>query len=70
MKKIILILAIILSATGIFTKPCLAQTPVTDLGAGIQREALWETEKGILSKINWYNILIKALNGDIKGLTG
>lgn len=49
-----------------------AQTtvPVTDVGAGIQREALWTQEKGILSKINWYNILIEALNGDIKGLTG
>ena len=40
------------------------------MGAGIQREALWEQEKGILAKINWYNVLIKALNGDIKGLTG
>lgn len=48
----------------------IAQTPVTDVGAGIQREALWNQEKGILSKINWYNVLIKALNGDIKGLTG
>jgi hypothetical protein len=47
-----------------------AQTPVTDVGAGIQREALWTQEKGILSKLNWYNILIRALNGDIKGLTG
>jgi hypothetical protein len=47
-----------------------AQTPVTDVGAGIQREALWSQEKGILTEINWYNILIKALNGDIKGLTG
>ncbi len=47
-----------------------AQAPVTDVGAGIQREALWTQEKGILSKINWYNILIRALNGDIKGLTG
>jgi hypothetical protein len=46
-----------------------AQTPVTDVGAGIQREALWEQEKGILSEINWYNVLIKVLNGDIKGLT-
>jgi len=46
------------------------QTPVTDVGAGIQREALWTQEKGILSKINWYNVLIKTLNGDIKGLTG
>lgn len=40
------------------------------MGAGIQREALWTQEEGILSKINLYNILIKALNGDIKGLTG
>lgn len=48
-----------------------AQTaaPVSDAGAGIQREALWEQEKGILSEINWYNVLIKVLNGDIKGLT-
>lgn len=46
-----------------------AQTPVTDVGAGIQREALWDQEKGILSEINWYNVLIKILNGDIKGLT-
>lgn len=48
----------------------IAQTPVTDVGAGIQREALWKQEQGILAKINWYNVLIKALNGDIKGLTG
>ena len=40
------------------------------MGAGIQREALWVAEEGILSKINLYNVLIKALNGDIKGLTG
>lgn len=46
-----------------------AQAPVTDVGAGVQREALWEQEKGILSEINWYNVLIKVLNGDIKGLT-
>ncbi len=46
-----------------------AQAPVTDVGAGVQREALWEQEKGILSEINWYNVLIKILNGDIKGLT-
>ena len=52
------------------TQQGIAQTPVTDVGAGIQREALWKKEKGILSKINWYNVLIKALNGDIKGLTG
>ncbi|WP_163713485.1 hypothetical protein [Mangrovibacterium lignilyticum] len=47
-----------------------AQAPVTDVGAGIQREALWDQEKGILADINWYNVLIKVLNGDIKGLTG
>jgi len=46
------------------------QAPVTDVGAGIQRESLWTQEKEILSNINWYNILIRALNGDIKGLTG
>nr|WP_321411539.1 hypothetical protein [uncultured Carboxylicivirga sp.] len=50
--------------------PSGAQAPVTDVGAGIQREALWSQEKGILSKMNWYNMLIRALNGDIKGLTG
>ena len=43
--------------------------PVSDAGAGVQREALWEQEKSILSEINWYNVLIKILNGDIKGLT-
>ena len=46
------------------------QAAVTDVGAGIQREALWSQEKEILSNINWYNVLIRALNGDIKGLTG
>jgi hypothetical protein len=64
---ILIILAIILS--GIVSTNT-AQTPVTDVGAGIQREALWTQEEGILSKINLYNVLIKALNGDIKGLTG
>jgi len=63
-------MATLLLSTGIFLKPATAQAPVTDVGAGIQREALWTTEKGILAKINWYNVLIKALNGDIKGLTG
>lgn len=47
-----------------------AQAPVSDIGAGIQREALWTQERGILSQMNWYNMLIRALNGDIKGLTG
>lgn len=47
-----------------------AQMAVSDVGAGIQREALWSQERGILNKMNWYNVLIKALNGDIKGLTG
>jgi len=67
-KIIALLLSLILSV--IILKPVKAQTPVTDVGAGIQREALWTQEEGILSKINLYNILIKALNGDIKGLTG
>jgi hypothetical protein len=70
MKTTILILTTILFLTGISIKTVQSQTPVTDVGAGIQREALWESEKGILTKINWYNVLIKALNGDIKGLTG
>ena len=70
MKTTITILTTILILFGIYLKPCKAQTPVTDVGAGIQREALWKTEEGILSKINLYNVLIKALNGDIKGLTG
>ena len=69
MKTIILILATNL-LTGVYLTTSTAQTPVTDVGAGIQREALWSQEKDILSKINWYNVLIKALNGDIKGLTG
>lgn len=65
------ILGIMLLATNSLFNPfrTTAQTPVTDVGAGIQREALWEQEKGILSEINWYNVLIKVLNGDIKGLT-
>lgn len=70
MKTTITILTTILILSGIYLKPLKAQTPVTDVGAGIQREALWKTEEGILSKINLYNVLIKALNGDIKGLTG
>ena len=70
MKTTIKILVLILLLAGTQIQPAKAQTPVTDVGAGIQREALWQTEKGILSKINLYNILIKALNGDIKGLTG
>ncbi|MCU4176974.1 hypothetical protein [Carboxylicivirga sp. N1Y90] len=64
-KQIYLSLLIIM-----FSATVLSQAPVTDVGAGIQREALWIQEKGILSKMSWYNILIKALNGDIKGLTG
>jgi hypothetical protein len=70
MKTTILIITTVLFLTGINHNPLQAQTPVTDVGAGIQREALWNQEKGILTEINWYNILIKALNGDIKGLTG
>tara|TARA_R110002050_G_scaffold243592_2_gene380119 strand:+ start:100 stop:783 length:684 start_codon:yes stop_codon:yes gene_type:complete len=69
-KTTIVLLAVTLALLGISPKTATSQTPVTDVGAGIQREALWTQEKGILSKINWYNILIEALNGDIKGLTG
>ena len=65
--RIILTIAFLFTLALNMTK---AQAPVTDAGAGIQREALWMEEKGILSKINIYNVLIKALNGDIKGLTG
>lgn len=69
MKRILLLFTCItfLSITTHFVR---AQAPVSDIGAGIQREALWTQEKGILSQMNWYNMLIKALNGDIKGLTG
>ena len=67
-KKSVLLLFFITVA--LFQKQAFSQAPVTDVGAGIQREALWTEEKGILSKINWYNVLIEALNGDIKGLTG
>lgn len=69
-KTTILLLAVTLALLGISPETAIGQAPVTDVGAGIQREALWTQEKGILSKINWYNILIEALNGDIKGLTG
>jgi hypothetical protein len=69
-KRTILLLVTAISIFGICQNPAFAQAPVTDVGAGIQREALWSQEKEILSKINWYNVLIKALNGDIKGLTG
>ncbi len=69
-KTTVLLLAVTLALLGISPKTAIGQAPVTDVGAGIQREALWTQEKGILSKINWYNILIEALNGDIKGLTG
>lgn len=65
---IILVIALFFILT---SRNTFAQTaaPVSDVGAGIQREALWQQEKGILSEINWYNVLIKVLNGDIKGLT-
>lgn len=69
-KKQGLLLLATISLLTIFQKPVFCQTPVTDVGAGIQREALWAEEKNILKKIDWYNVLIKALNGDIKGLTG
>jgi len=72
MKTKFLLIAITLMLSIFIEKPSKAQTPmpVVDAGAGIQREALWTVEKGILAKINWYNVLIKALNGDIKGITG
>ena len=64
------LIVLVISFLSIFTfDTTFAQAPVTDVGAGIQREALWDQEKGILSEINWYNVLIKVLNGDIKGLT-
>ena len=67
MKNYLIIIPIILI---LLSTKVYSQAPVTDVGAGIQREALWAQEKDILSNINWYNILIRALNGDIKGLTG
>jgi hypothetical protein len=69
-KNSLLIIGLLIVLHLINIPDATAQAPVTDVGAGIQREALWEQEKGILSEINWYNILIKVLNGDIKGLTG
>ena len=68
-KTTFLIIGIVALFSIFIPKNTTAQTPVTDVGAGIQRESLWEQEKGILSEINWYNVLIKVLNGDIKGLT-
>ncbi len=68
-KTTIFIIGIVALFSIFIPKNTTAQTPVTDVGAGIQRESLWEQEKGILSDINWYNVLIKVLNGDIKGLT-
>ncbi|HKK68153.1 MAG TPA: hypothetical protein VJ946_08060 [Bacteroidales bacterium] len=72
MKAIFLTTMILILASGLFVREVKAQSPipVTDLGAGIQREFQWTQERGILTKINWYNVLIEALNGDIKGLTG
>lgn len=70
MKTTIINIALLLILLISGAKVGSGQTPVTDVGAGIQREALWKQEQGILAKINWYNVLIKALNGDIKGLTG
>ena len=68
MKKIIILSLLIVLMSNL--DKASAQAPVSDVGAGIQREVLWAQEKGILSKMNWYNMLIRALNGDIKGLTG
>jgi len=69
-SRIKIYLTIILTLITLLTLRVNGQAPVTDVGAGIQREALWSQEKEILSNINWYNVLIRALNGDIKGLTG
>lgn len=69
-KSLFLALVVLMLTHCLIVDNAQAQAPVTDVGAGIQREALWDQEKGILSEINWYNILIKVLNGDIKGLTG
>lgn len=69
-KSLFLALVVLMLTHCLTVDNAQAQAPVTDVGAGIQREALWDQEKGILSEINWYNILIKVLNGDIKGLTG
>ncbi|SHE35595.1 hypothetical protein SAMN05444274_101145 [Mariniphaga anaerophila] len=71
MKAIFLFLMPLLLTVGLFIRPVKGQSPVpvTDTGAGIQREFQWTQEKGILTAINTYNVLIKALNGDIKGLT-
>jgi hypothetical protein len=70
-KTKILAIVLLVLVSGLWVKPVNAQSPipVTDTGAGIQREFQWTQEKGILTKINLYNVLIKALNGDIKGLT-
>ena len=40
------------------------------MGRGFNVKHCGHRKMDILSKINWYNVLIKALNGDIKGLTG
>ena len=69
-SRIKIYLTTILILITLLTLKVNGQAPVTDVGAGIQREALWTQEKNILSNINWYNVLIRALNGDIKGLTG
>lgn len=71
MQTKILSIVLFTLASTLFAEPVKAQSPipVTDTGAGIQREFQWTEEKGILTKINLYNVLIKALNGDIKGLT-
>ena len=52
MKTMIIALGLSLLLGMLSTQEGITQTPVTDVGAGIQREALWAKEKGILSKIN------------------
>jgi hypothetical protein len=68
-KTSFLIISVLAFFSILPTSKIFAQEEVTDVGAGIQREALWLEEKGILTEISWYNVLIKILNGDIKGLT-
>ena len=51
MKTIMISLALLTILVTSESVNGIAQTPVTDVGAGIQREALWTQEKGILSKI-------------------
>ena len=46
--KAMILTALVLIIFNFLPTAITAQTPVTDVGAGIQRESLWEQEKGIL----------------------